>query len=354
MLSDILKVLKMPLWICLPVFFLSLSSFTCAQDNLTPDEQATIKAFEKVSPAVAYIVNAALKKDVFSLNVTEVPTGTGSGFIWDDEGHIVTNFHVILNADRISVGLSDKKLYKATIVGVAPDYDLAVLKVDAPKEALKTVTLGNSGDLKVGQKALSIGNPFGLDCSLSTGVISALGRSMSSIGGRQIHDVIQTDASINPGNSGGPLLDSTGNVIGVSTMIFSPSGASAGIGFAIPVSVVKKVVPQLIKYGKLKKVGLGLNLVPDNIRQQLGIKGVMIMQIQKGSTAEGAGFRGTQRGALGELVYGDVIISVDKKPIKDNESLMQYFDNKRAGDKVSIEFMREGNVMQTTVILQEL
>jgi len=238
--------------------------------ELQDEEESLIELFERVSPSVAFIKNAALQWDWFSTYVYEIPQGAGSGFVWDDQGHIVTNFHVIYQANKIEVILSDQKPYKAKIIGLAPNYDLAVLKVDAPKELLKPVSIGRSELLRVGQKALSIGNPFGLDYSLTTGVVSALGRSMQSISGRKIHDVIQTDAAINPGNSGGPLLDSSGNLIGVSTMIYSTSGSSAGVSFAIPVDTVKRIVPQLIQYGKVKRAGIGVMLVPDNYRKRIG------------------------------------------------------------------------------------
>lgn len=354
MLLEIKRILKMRLQLSVFIIAFSVLLPVYVQAQLQPDEEATIKVFEKASPAVVFIKNASLQWDGFSMYVYEVPQGAGSGFIWDDQGHIVTNFHVLYQADSIEVTLSDKKTYKATVVGVAPDYDLAVIKVDAPKDLFKSINLGSSKDLKVGQRALSIGNPFGLDCSLSTGVISALGRSMRSVGGREIHDVIQTDAAINPGNSGGPLLDSRGDLIGVSTMIYSPSGASAGVGFAIPVDVVKRVVPQLVKYGKLKKVGLDVVFVPDSIREQLGISGAMILQVQEGSGAEQAGLKGTQRNLYGNLIFGDIIVSVDNHHIENNEDILGYFDNKNSGDNVHIKFLRDANELETTIALEDL
>ena len=335
------------------VFFLILS-VPLAKAALQADEQATIKVFERVSPSVVFIKSASLQWDWFSAYLYEVPQGAGSGFVWDKEGHIVTNFHVIYHADKIEVFFSDQKSYEAEIVGVSPEYDLAVLKIDAPANLLKAISLGDSKDLKVGQKAISIGNPFGLDYSLTEGVISALGRSMRSIGGRKIHDVIQTDAAINPGNSGGPLLDSSGNLIGVSTMIYSPSGASAGVGFAIPVNVVKRVVPQLIKYRRVKRAGLGVTLMPDKIRESLKIKGAMVLEVQRGSAADQAGLRATRRNVFGEIIYGDIIVNVNDKLIEDNDDLIDYFDKKKSGDKVNIKFLREDKEYGTTAILQEL
>jgi len=353
LLSDYLK--RTHKWIFIFVVSSLVLFSSCAQADLQTDENATIEVFERVSPSVVFIKNASLQWDWFSTYVYEVPQGAGSGFIWDNDGHIVTNFHVIYQANKIEVILSDQKSYKAKIVGVAPNHDLAVLKIKAPKELLKPVPIGNSKALRVGQKALSIGNPFGLDYSLTTGVVSALGRSIRSIGGRKIHDVIQTDAAINPGNSGGPLLDSTGNLIGVSTMIYSPSGASAGIGFAIPVDIVKRVVPQLIQYGKVKRAGLGVLLVPDNYRKRIGVKGAMILEFQKGSAADKAGLKVTSRNSFGEIIFGDVIISADDQPINNNEDLVDYLDrNKGIGDKVNLRFLRDKKEYGTTVILQEL
>lgn len=341
--------------VTLLVTFLSLIFQGSVDAKLQSDEEATIKVFEQISPSVAFIKNASLQWDWFSTYVYEIPQGAGSGFIWDDQGHIVTNFHVIYQADKIEVILSDQRSYKAKVVGVAPNHDLAVLKIDAPKELLKPIPVGSSKDLKVGQKALSIGNPFGLDYSLTTGVVSALGRSMRSIGGRKIHDVIQTDAAINPGNSGGPLLDSSGKLIGVSTLIYSPSGASAGVGFAIPVNTVKRVVPQLIKYGKVKRAGLGVVLVPDHYMRRIGMKGAMILEVQRGSAAEKGGLRPTRRNSFGNIINGDVIIAMDGQSIKSSEDLIELLDkNKNIGDKVSLRFMRGKKEFGTTVVLQEL
>jgi len=322
--------------------------------GLQADEQTTIEVFERASPSVVFIKNASLQSDWFSTYIYEIPQGAGSGFVWDDKGHIITNFHVIYQADKIEVFLSGQGSYKAEVVGVSPEYDLAVLKINAPARLLKAIPIGDSSNLKVGQKAISIGNPFGLDYSLTQGVISALGRSIRSIGGRKIHDVIQTDAAINPGNSGGPLLDSEGKLIGVSTMIYSTSGASTGIGFAIPVNIVKRVVPQLIKFGKIKRAGLGITLMPDNIRERLNIEGAMILKVYRASAADQAGLKPTRKNVFGEIVYGDIIISVDNNPIKNNEGLIEYFDNKNPQDKVRIKFLRKGKEYGTTAVLQEL
>lgn len=223
--------------------------------NLAEDERATMKLFADSSPSVVHITTRTLQRDLFSLNIMEVPQGTGTGFIWDLEGHIVTNFHVVEGASGAQVALADHSTWQADLVGVAPDQDLAVLKIDAPPQQLHPLPLGSSQDLGVGQKTLAIGNPFGLDHTLTTGVISALGRQIKSASGRPIKNVIQTDAAINPGNSGGPLLDSSGRLIGMTTAIVSPSGAYAGIGFAIPVDTIRWGVPQIIKHGKIVRPG---------------------------------------------------------------------------------------------------
>lgn len=354
MLSNYLKRANKCPWFVICIVLLFLFCPTFVQAGFQPDEEATIRVFEQTSSSVVFIKNASLQWDWFSTYMYEVPQGAGSGFIWDTKGHIVTNFHVIYQADKIEVILSDQQSYEAEVVGVAPEFDLAVLKINAPAKLLKAILIGDSKDLKVGQRAISIGNPFGLDYSLTTGVISALGRSMRSISGRKIQDVIQTDAAINPGNSGGPLLDSSGNLIGVSTMIYSPSGASAGVGFAIPVNTVKRVVPHLIEYGKFKKAGLGVVLVPDNIRERLRIKGALIMDIQRGGAADQAGLKASRRDVYGNVVYGDIIISLNDRSVKDNDELVGYFDDKNVGDKVNIKFLRGNKEYGTSVVLQEL
>jgi S1-C subfamily serine protease len=339
------------LLILLQLFFITANSPAALQAQ----EERLIQLFQDVSPSVVFIKNASIRWDLFSMDIHEIPQGAGSGFVWDQQGHIITNFHVIYQADRIDVVLSDQKTYPAKVVGVSPDYDLAVLKIKAPAEVLNPIQVGGSKDLQVGQQALSIGNPFGLDYSLTTGVVSALGRTIRSLSGRKIYDVIQTDAAINPGNSGGPLLNSSGELIGVSTAIFSPSGTYAGVGFAIPVDVVKKIVPQLIQYGRVKRAGLGVVLLPDNIRRRIRIKGAVILEVQRASAAFKAGLKPTRRNFMGEIILGDVIVSVDGTPVESNEDLIDYLDrNKTKDDKVDLRFIRDGKEYGTTVILQEL
>ncbi len=333
--------------------FLSLcTSFISAQ--LLPTEKETIKVFGKTSKSVAFIKNAGVQWDWFSQSAYEVPQGAGSGFIWDNQGHIVTNFHVIYQADKIEVTLENKKTYTAKIVGLSPEYDLAVLKIKAQSKDLNPVSKGKYNKLKVGQRTLVIGNPFGLDYSLTTGVISALGRSIKSIGGKTIHDVIQTDAAINPGNSGGPLLDSRGNLIGVTTMIYSPSGAYAGVGFAIPINIVSRVIPQLIKYGEIRRAGLGVFLLPDNLRERLSIDGAMILNIQNGGAAQKAGLNATYREYNGKIHYGDIITEIDGIKIRKNEDLISYLDKKNPQEKIKLKVLRDKTEQLFSLTLQEL
>jgi len=322
--------------------------------DLTVDEKSTIALFRRASPSVVYITTLTVARDFFTLNLLQIPEGTGSGFVWDDAGNIVTNFHVIQNADAAQVTLADHSTWKARRVGMAPDKDLAVLRVDAPKSRLYPIPIGSSKDLKVGQKVIAIGNPFGLDQTLTTGVISALGREIESVTRLPIKGVIQTDAAINPGNSGGPLLDSAGRLIGVNTAIYSPSGASAGIGFAIPVDTVNRVVPQLIRYGKIIRPGLGVQVAEDQLTRELGLTGVLIVDVAPGSPAAKAGIRPTMRGALGRVKLGDVIIAIDGKKIESVNDLFLLLEQYKVGDMITIAVLRDGKRRQVKVTLETL
>lgn len=308
---------------------------------LTNAEEATIKLFESSAPSVCFITTSTLREDFWNRNVMEIPSGTGSGFIWDKEGHIITNFHVIQNASKIQVTLSDRTVYEAKVVGQEPNKDLAVLKIDAPAAKLRPIPVGQSSTLRVGQSVYAIGNPFGLDQTLTTGVISALGREITSLTGRPIRDVIQTDAAINPGNSGGPLLDSSGRLIGVNTMIYSPSGASAGIGFSIPVDEVNWVVSDLINYGVLKRPVMGIQLLPEQYAENWGIEGVMIYGVEPGSPAEKAGLRGVKRNRFGEIEGGDIIVGINNKDIKNSNDLFLALEKFNPGDKIEIVYKRD-------------
>ncbi|NOS81761.1 MAG: trypsin-like serine protease [Nitrospira sp.] len=320
--------------------------------ELGADERATMAVFERATKSVVFIANTAIQRDPWSFNLFETPQGSGSGFVWNKQGHIVTNFHVVLGANSITVTLADRKELKATLIGTDPDHDVAVLQVRAPEEALSPLTVGTSNDLRVGQKVLAIGNPFGLDHTLTTGVVSALGRTIKSLSNRTIEGVIQTDAAINPGNSGGPLLDSAGRLIGVNTQIVSPSGAFAGIGFAVPVDTINRIVPELIKYGKLIRPGLGVSLVPDAMAKRWGIKGLIIGKVGRGSGAELAGLKGARETFDGRLELGDVITAVDGKQVGTLDELMDVLERHKVNDQVTVEYLRETRRERVSVTLQ--
>ena len=323
-----------------------------APADLSPEEQATIAVFDRAARSVVFIANTAMQRDPWSFNLFEVPQGSGTGFVWSRQGHIVTNYHVIYGADSITVTLADRAEYKAKVIGADPDHDIAVLQIQASEATLQPVTIGNSQSLRVGQKVLAIGNPFGLDHTLTTGVVSALGRTIKSMSNRTIEGVIQTDAAINPGNSGGPLLDSGGRLIGVNTQIVSPSGAFAGIGFAVPVDTVNRIVPELIKHGKLIRPGLGISLVPDAMARRWGVKGVIIGKVGRGSAAERIGLHGARETAAGRVELGDIIVAVDGKPVETIDDLMDVMEQHKVGDQVTIEFARGNRRLQAVATLQ--
>ncbi|MFQ5494131.1 MAG: S1C family serine protease [Phycisphaerae bacterium] len=320
---------------------------------LTPAEQATIRVFKETSPSIVHITNIALRRGMFSLNVFQIPRGSGSGFVWDKQGHIVTNYHVVEGASALEVTLADHKPVRAQLVAKEPDKDLAVLKIDVPASLLIPVRIGSSSDLQVGQRVLAIGNPFGLDRTLTTGVVSALGREIEAVNGRKIRGVIQTDAAINPGNSGGPLLDSAGRLVGVNTQIASPSGASAGIGFAIPVDTVNEIVPDLIRYGFVRRPVLGVNLAEDWVARRLGVPGVIIQSVTEGGGAARAGLRGwsvDDEGYLRRL--GDIIVKINDKEVSSLVEIRNALDPFKSGDKVTVTYIRDNKVLTTEVELQ--
>jgi protease Do-like 1, chloroplastic len=320
--------------------------------ELAAQEKSIINLFKQASPSVVHITAITVQRDFFSLNLYQIPEGTGSGFTWDTNGNIITNFHVIQNADAAQVTLADQSPWKARRVGIAPDKDLAVLRIDAPANRLRSIPLGTSKDLQVGQSVFAIGNPFGLDQSLTTGVISALGREIESVTRRPIQGVIQTDAAINPGNSGGPLLDSAGRLIGVNTAIYSPSGASAGIGFAIPVDTVNRIVPELIRYGKTTRPGLGVQIAEDQIAERLGVNGVLVVDVTPGSPAAKAGIRPTRRESSGRVRLGDVIVAIDGQKTESSNELFLALEKYRVGDSVTVALLRDGKTVQARVTLE--
>ena len=320
--------------------------------ELGADERATMAVFEQATKSVVFIANTAIRRDPWSFDLFEAPQGSGTGFVWNKQGHIVTNFHVVYGANSIRVTLADRSEHKAVVIGADPDHDLAVLQVQVPDEALSPVVVGISNDLHVGQKVLAIGNPFGLDHTLTTGVVSALGRTIKSLSNRTIEGVIQTDAAINPGNSGGPLLDSAGRLIGVNTQIVSPSGAFAGIGFAVPVDTVNRIVPELIKHGKLIRPGLGVSLVPDAMAKRWGIKGLIVGKVTPGSGAEQAGLKGARETATGRVELGDIITAVDGKPVGTLDDLMAVMERHKVNDHVTVEIVRGTRQERVSVTLQ--
>ncbi|MAV73901.1 MAG: 2-alkenal reductase [Cellvibrionales bacterium TMED21] len=319
----------------------------------TEDETNTTEVFSGASPSVVYVTSTALRRQMFSLNVLEIPQGAGSGFIWDDSGLIVTNYHVVARANKLTVTLSDQREFEAQVVGLAPERDLAVLRLTDPPEGLVELPLGDSSELSVGRKVLAIGNPFGLDTTLTVGVVSALGREIQSPSGRKIRGVVQTDAAINPGNSGGPLLNSLGQLIGVNTAIYSPSGASAGIGFAIPVNTVREVVPQLIAYGKILRPILGIERASDQWIRRNQIEGVPIVRTYRGFPADDAGMVGARRGQRGDILLGDIIVEVDGQSISNNDDFLSAMERHRVGDTVEITTIRGSSKQRFAVRLTE-
>src|SRR5256714_8621995 len=297
--------------------------------SLATDEQNNIEVYKAISPGVVSVKSTSYRQDFFGQ--VEEGQGSGSGSVIDDQGHILTNYHVIEGAQKLAVSLGGDKTYPAKVVGGDPDTDLAVIQIEAPRDQMTIVPSGDSDRLIVGQKVLAIGNPFGFDRTLTTGVISGLQRPIYARNGRLIEGAIQTDASINPGNSGGPLLDSHGRMIGINSQILSPSGASAGVGFAIPVSIAKRIVPQLIQFGEVRRPKLGI--VPYSVRGLTGqihlpvSEGVLIYQTAPGGPAEQAGLRGTTSDDAGDLILGDIIVAIDSQKISNTDDLFRILDS---------------------------
>ncbi len=323
---------------------------------LLPGEQATVALFEKTRASVVFITTVERVMDIWTRNVFSIPRGSGSGFAWDDKGFLVTNNHVVAGASAARVRLSDGRDVPAKLVGTSPAHDLAVLKIDVEK-APPPLPIGTSHDLRVGQATFAIGNPFGLDWTLTSGIVSALDRSLPSEDGRLlIEHLIQTDAAINPGNSGGPLLDSAGRLIGVNTAIFSPSGASAGVGFAVPVDTVRRVVPQLVATGRYVRPALGIQVderLNELITGQLRIKGVAVLRVTPGSPAERAGLRGVRSSQGGSnIIPGDIIVAVNGTPVESVARLLGRLDEHRVGEQVRLTVVRDGDKVDVDVTLE--
>jgi S1-C subfamily serine protease len=317
--------------------------------DLAADEKSTIELFKAAAPSVVHITTLQSNRSFF--NQEDVPSGMGSGFVWDDDGHIVTNAHVLLRADSAKVTLNDGTTLSASLTGAAPDYDLAVLKIDPPGKKAPKIILGTSKDLQVGQKTFAIGNPFGLDQSLTTGVISALGRQISSLKSQKIDNAIQTDAAINPGNSGGPLLDSSGRLIGVNTQIVSPSGAYAGIGFAIPVDTVNQIVPELIRHGRIVRPDIGAQFLSEASARQWGVQnGAVIKTVNPDGPADKAGLR-SFRFITGTRATADIIVSVNGQPVKNPEDFLKMIAKLKVGDVVTLGVSRGSEELEIEVTL---
>lgn len=326
-----------------------------ARGDLALAEKTNIEIFRQASPSVVFITSLADRVNFWTRDVTRIPQGTGSGFVWDQHGHIVTNFHVIADASAVYVRLNDQRSYKAILVGASPDHDIAVLRMPVVGNMPAPLPIGTSHDLQVGQAMYAIGNPFGLDYTLTTGVVSALDRSLDNENGRQIKGLIQTDAAINPGNSGGPLLDSAGRLVGINTAIYSPSGAYAGIGFAVPIDTVNRIVPQLIASGRYQRPQLGIT-VDDRINAQLaqktGVRGVAIIGIERGSAADNAGLVGARLVEGEGLLVGDIVLQIDEHTVENSESLLDALEQYQIGDRVRLRILRDEREQEVAATLQ--
>jgi len=328
--------------------------------SITEDEKNNIVVYEKVADGVVNVTSTAVQQDFF---FNAFPTqGSGSGSIIDTKGHILTNYHVVANAQKLEVTLSDGSKWPAKLIGSDPDNDLAVIKIDAPKEKLKVILMGDSKSLRIGQKVLAIGNPFGLQRTLTTGIISSLGRTIRSEAGTLIEDIIQTDAAINPGNSGGPLLNSEGEIVGINSAIISPTGGNVGIGFAIPVNTAKRVLPELISKGYVTYAFIGAtiqSLIPE-MAKYLKLKierGAMISEVVTGGPADKAGLKGgNQRVQVGNmivLVGGDIVVKADQKEVKTSDELIHYIREKKPGDTILLKVFRKDSFIDMKVTLGE-
>lgn len=340
----------------LMLFFLLLFGLSAVAAELLPVETKTIEIYRKVVPSTVNVSNIKLARNFFYGEV-EVPQGAGSGFVWDNQGHIVTNFHVVQGGSTFVVTFhNDHKQYRAKIIGTAPEKDIAVLKLEERPSKLIPIPVGSSKELQVGQYSFAIGSPFGLDYTLTTGVISALGRKIDGVGGVKITDMIQTDAAINMGNSGGPLLNSSAELIGMNTVIFSTSGSSAGLGFAVPADTIKMIVPQLIQHGKVIRPGLGIGIAPDSMKLRMiqQTKGLIISHVDEKGGAAQAGLRGMTQDQYGRIYLGDIITSVDGVDVNSLDDIYQVLEKKKIGDTVQVKYRRDGKEFTAKVKLKAL
>lgn len=338
------------------IMFSLFCTLSWGASDLMPVETKTIEIYRTALPSTVNVQNIRLARNMFYGEV-EVPQGAGSGWVWDNQGHIVTNFHVVQGGSTFVVTFhNDPKQYKAKIVGVAPEKDIAVLKLEEKPAKVVPIALGSSKDLLVGQYSFAIGSPFGLDYTLTSGVISALGRKIDGIGGVKINDMIQTDAAINMGNSGGPLLDSNGRLIGMNTVIFSTSGSSAGLGFAVPSDTIKGIVPQIIQHGKVIRPGLGIGIVPDSMKRRIvgDEKGIIVSYVDEKGSAAKAGLKGMTQDQFGRTYLGDIILSVDNQDVDNLDDIYQVLEKHKIGDEVSVKYRREGKTQTTKIKLQPL
>ena len=330
-----------------------------ARGDLAADETATIELFKAAAPGVVHISTSSdprrsFGRGVYSIDPEARPEGTGSGIVWDRAGHVVTNYHVVRDATSCLVRLQGGDAWRAVVIGVAPDVDLAVLRIDAPARVLVPIPLGTSQDLQVGQKVFAIGNPFGLDRTLTTGIISGLERTISAERGRRIDGVIQTDAAINPGNSGGPLLDSAGRLIGINTAIATSTGTYSGVGFAVPVDTMNRVVPNLIRGGRTPRAGIGVRLMRDENLAEFGLRGAAILEVLEGTPAARAGLRPLAVVPGGAFQVGDVVVSMDGRPVTSAADLLALLEGRSVGDQVELEILRDGVREPVTLRLESL
>jgi S1-C subfamily serine protease len=334
----------------------SASTFSEDQKRFLADEKNTISTFKDRVGAVVNVSNLKVaRRSFFDMTAVDVPVGAGSGFVWNKDGYIVTNYHVVQGGDKFHITFhKDKTQYKAKLVGAEPKKDIAVLKLEKMPKNLTNVEVGTSKDLLVGQKSMAIGSPFGLDHTITSGIISSLGRKIKGIGGVKIHGMIQTDSSINPGNSGGPLLDSSGKLIGMNTAIYSSSGSSSGIGFAVPVDTISKIVPQLIKHGKVIRPSLGIEILSNYERLSFGIdKGIVVTIVYDKSGAAKAGLEGISRDRYGRYYLGDIITHINDTEVNDYEQIYHALDKFKIGDVVEVRYIREDKVKRTKVKLSQ-